>query len=157
MIGFEPSDDMREVALAKWEAIGKPSNLTFENRLSHELGIPLESTDIVTCSQSFHWMEPHSTLCEFARVLRPEGIFAAYDYDWPPVCDWKVDDRYQQLITYADKRANLYRKPLPGNHAIYSQGSANRNRKNSPLTSNHVSGLFRLIINISVVIRIYLS
>lgn len=105
IIGFEPSDDMRDVALAKWEGIGKPSNVTFENRLSHELGLPTESADIITCSQSFHWMEPNSTLREFARILRPGGIFAAYDYDWPPVCDWTVDDRYQQLITYADKRA----------------------------------------------------
>ncbi|WP_438349356.1 class I SAM-dependent methyltransferase [Paenibacillus sp. FA6] len=105
IIGYEPSDDMREVAISKWEASGQPLNLEFKNGLSHELGLASGSTDIVTCSQSFHWMEPQSTLREFARILRPGGIFAAYDYDWPPVFDWKIDDMYQQLITYADVRA----------------------------------------------------
>jgi ubiquinone/menaquinone biosynthesis C-methylase UbiE len=104
IIGFEPSDDMREVALSKWEAIGKPSNLRFEHKLSHELGLPSESVDIVTCSQSFHWMEPHSTLREFARILRPGGIFAAYDCDWPPIFDWTVEEWYKKLITQADAR-----------------------------------------------------
>lgn len=105
IIGYEPSDDMREVALSKWAASGHPADLEFRKGLSHELGLPSESADIITCSQSFHWMEPSSTLQEFARVLRPGGIFATYDYDWPPVFDWKVDDQYQQLISYADARA----------------------------------------------------
>ncbi|AOZ93717.1 class I SAM-dependent methyltransferase [Paenibacillus crassostreae] len=106
IIGFEPSDDMRQVALSKWEVIGKPSILQFENRLSHDLGLPAHSVDILTCSQSFHWMEPHSTLCEFARVLRPGGIFAAYDCDWPPAFDWTIEERYQQLISSADALAS---------------------------------------------------
>ena len=105
IIGFEPSDDMREVAISKWNASGQPSTLEFREGLSHELGLASGSADIVTCSQSFHWMEPQSTLQEFARILRPGGIFAAYDYDWPPVSDWRIDDKYQQLISHADALA----------------------------------------------------
>ncbi len=43
---------------------------------------------IVTCAQSFHWMEPESTFIEVARILRPGGVFAAYDYDRPPTVHW---------------------------------------------------------------------
>ena len=56
------------------------------NPFYHPLGASTHahaSADIVTCSQSFHWMEPEPTLAEIARILRPGGVFAAYDYDWP--------------------------------------------------------------------------
>lgn len=33
-----------------------------------------------------HWMEPDATLAEVARLLRPGGVFATVDGDWPPVC-----------------------------------------------------------------------
>jgi SAM-dependent methyltransferase len=32
-----------------------------------------------------HWMEPAATLAEVARLLRPGGVFATIDADWPPV------------------------------------------------------------------------
>ena len=35
--------------------------------------------------QALHWMEPAATLAEAARILRPGGVFAAIDADWPPV------------------------------------------------------------------------
>ena len=54
--------------------------------------------DVVTCSQSFHWMEAEPTLAEAARILRPGGVFAAYDYDWPPVVDWEVEAAFEELL-----------------------------------------------------------
>jgi SAM-dependent methyltransferase len=36
-------------------------------------------------------MEPTSTLAEIARILRPGGLFAAYDYDAPPAIHWELD------------------------------------------------------------------
>ena len=35
--------------------------------------------------QALHWMEPAPTFGEVARLLRPGGVFAALDCDWPPV------------------------------------------------------------------------
>jgi hypothetical protein len=29
-------------------------------------------------------MEPDATFAEAARIIRPNGIFAAYDHEWPP-------------------------------------------------------------------------
>ena len=104
IIGVEPSDDMRAVALKRWKEQNEPKNLQFIKGLSHQLEMPSDSADIITCSQSFHWMEPQSTLKEFARVLRPGGVFAAYDCDWPPVFNWKIEEAYNNLIALADAR-----------------------------------------------------
>lgn len=42
-------------------------------------------------------MEPTATLTEIARILRPGGLFAAYDYDWPPAIHWELDQLAQQV------------------------------------------------------------
>ncbi|MEK3889680.1 class I SAM-dependent methyltransferase [Bacillus sp. FSL K6-3431] len=104
IIGIEPNNDMRQVALANWLAQQKPANLQFVKGLSHQLGMESESVDIVTCSQSFHWMNPQSTLKEFARILRPGGVFAAYDCDWPPTFNKEIEESYKRLIALADTR-----------------------------------------------------
>lgn len=136
IIGIEPSDDMRAVAEAKWEAAGKPDNLRFVSGMSHELGLPDGSVDVLTCSQSFHWMEPVSTLREFARVLRPGGIFAAYDCDWPPVLDWPLETAYQRLIAHADALAFTLSE---------SDHQAHKWSKEGHLEQIQKSGLFRYV------------
>jgi SAM-dependent methyltransferase len=60
--------------------------------------LPAGCADIVTCSQSFHWMPAGQAISEIARILRPDGVFAAYDYDWPPLADWEVDAAFLQVI-----------------------------------------------------------
>jgi SAM-dependent methyltransferase len=55
-------------------------------------------------------MEPGPVLAEAARLLRPGGIFAAYDYDVPPVVHPEVDDAFAAHVTArreARKRLNL--------------------------------------------------
>jgi SAM-dependent methyltransferase len=59
-----------------------------------DTGLEEASADIVTCSQSLHWMDPGATFAEAARILRPGGVFAAYDYNWPPVIDPEVDEAF---------------------------------------------------------------
>ncbi len=103
--GIEPSSDMRGVAEAKWEAAGRPDSLTFREGYSDDLGFENDSVDLVTCSQSFHWMNPQPTLAEFARVLRPGGVFAAYDCDWPPVLNADVEADYLDLYHLAERRS----------------------------------------------------
>lgn len=36
-------------------------------------GLPDGAVDLVTCAQSFHWLEPTGTLAKVARILRPGG------------------------------------------------------------------------------------
>jgi SAM-dependent methyltransferase len=85
---------MREQALAATAA----GNVRFIEAYAQGTGLAEGAADLVTCSQSFHWMEPEPTLAEAARILRPGGVFAAYDYDWPPVVHWEVEAAFEELI-----------------------------------------------------------
>lgn len=93
LIGIEPSDDMLAVARAK-----ETDGISFRKGSAGETGLENASVDAVVCSQSFHWMEPESTLAEVNRILKPGGIFAAVDCDWPPVCHWQAEKAYTELF-----------------------------------------------------------
>lgn len=92
IIGIEPSDDMIAVAKTK-----ETENIRFIKRYAHDTGLENASADIVVCSQSFHWMEPQKTLSEVNRILKPGGVFAAVDCDWPPVSLWQAEKAYEAL------------------------------------------------------------
>ena len=79
VVGVEPSDDMRRVAESR-----APANCRFVAAFAHRTGLPAASADLVLAVQAFHWMDPGPTLDEVARLLRPGGVFAAVDCDWPP-------------------------------------------------------------------------
>ncbi|MRN54118.1 class I SAM-dependent methyltransferase [Paenibacillus monticola] len=104
VIGIEPNTDMLGKALEK---LGQDpqaaASLSFVQGYSNQLPLVSESVDIITSSQSFHWMEPVSTLQEIARCLRPGGVFAAYDCDWPLVLQQDIEDQYNLLISKADE------------------------------------------------------
>lgn len=93
LVGIEPSDDMLAVARLK-----ETDGISFRKGFSGETGLKEASADVVVCSQSFHWMEPDSTLAEVNRILVPGGIFATVDCDWPPVCHWEVENAYAILF-----------------------------------------------------------
>lgn len=93
VIGIEPSDDMRKVAISK-----QNENVSFLKGYSHETGLDNNSVNVVVCSQSFHWMEPSSTLAEINRILKNGGIFTTVDCDWPPVSHWEVEKAYMKLF-----------------------------------------------------------
>ncbi|MCS7459651.1 class I SAM-dependent methyltransferase [Paenibacillus doosanensis] len=101
IVGIEPNDDMRGKAEQKAAAVGSGA-ISFIPGYSNQLSLAAGSVDVVTCSQSFHWMEPESTLKEFARVLRDGGVFAAYDCDWPPTLMWTLEDSYNRLLAKSD-------------------------------------------------------
>jgi ubiquinone/menaquinone biosynthesis C-methylase UbiE len=94
VVGVEASPEMRERA----EAATSADNVRFVQAYAHETGLPDSVADVVTCSQSFHWMEAEPVLAEAARILRPGGVFAAYDYDWPPVVHWEVEAAYEEML-----------------------------------------------------------
>jgi SAM-dependent methyltransferase len=48
-------------------------------------------------------MEPASTLAEIARILRPGGLFAAYEYDFPPALNWELEQVYQEVDQRLDE------------------------------------------------------
>lgn len=92
--GVDPNKEMLLQAKKKVKEI---DSIEFIEAFSTSTGIKDGIADIVTCSQSFHWMEPVSTLKEVNRILKSNGIFAVYDSDWPPICNSVLDYEYQSL------------------------------------------------------------
>ena len=79
-IGVEPSAEMRRHAA---EVTTEPNVRYVEGSGAHT-GIPDASADLVTASQSIHWMDPEPTFTEIARILRPGGVLCAYEIFPPP-------------------------------------------------------------------------
>jgi len=102
VIGIEPNDDMRQQAEEKREQFAL-QNVEYQAAVSARTGLPDGCADIVTCSQSLHWMEPETTFAEIARILRPGGLFAAYDYAWPPTINWEAEAAYDALDEMVEK------------------------------------------------------
>lgn len=105
VIGIEPNADMRTQAARKAEQHSYTVHVEYREGVAHRTDLPEGCADIVTCAQSLHWMEPTPTLAEIARILRPGGLFAAYDYEWPPTLNWElervyqeVDERFEELV-----------------------------------------------------------
>jgi ubiquinone/menaquinone biosynthesis C-methylase UbiE len=98
VIGIEPSENMRSQA----EASTSSANITYRSGCSHATGLPDGYAQIVTCSQSLHWMDPQPTFQEVHRILVPGGVFAAFDFDWPPTTPrWEADAAYLECSRIA--------------------------------------------------------
>lgn len=100
VIGIEPNAAMISAA-------APAPGVEYRHAYAQETGLDDGVADIVTCSQSLHWMEPGPTFAEAARVLRPGGVFAAYDYDWPPAIDPEVDEAF---CAYQGRRGDVRRR-----------------------------------------------
>lgn len=126
--GVEPNPDMLGKAQEKLDRLHSGTeSVSFVQGYSNELPFSSGTVDIITCSQSFHWMDPASTLQEISRCLSPGGVFAAYDCDWPLVLNPAVEARYNRLIaTSDDLLAGLQpmpNRPVNGTRKGISAGS----------------------------------
>ncbi|CAM3477503.1 class I SAM-dependent methyltransferase [Marinicrinis lubricantis] len=133
IIGAEPNEDMRAVAEQKLQQSGL-QNISFIQGYSNQLELETGTVDIITCSQSFHWMEPESTLKEASRLLREGGVFAAYDCDWPPTLSWELEVEYMNLIAAAEE---ILEENVP------SDQRASKRNKEEHLKNLQQSGVFR--------------
>ncbi len=82
VVGVEPNPDMRSEAQRHLHVL---ANVSYRPGTSDATGIDTSSADIVLAVQAMHWMEPTATLAEVSRLLRPGGVFAVIDADWPPI------------------------------------------------------------------------
>ena len=130
VIGIEPTADMRQQALALTQA----DNITYQEGFSHHTGLPDDCAQIVTCSQSLHWMDPQPTFAEVKRILRSGGVFAAFDYDWPPTTGkWEADQAYEDCM----KRVRELEKNQGSSLKVFQWD------KNTHLARMQESGCFR--------------
>lgn len=98
VLAVEPSKDMRAVAKARFAALPDKHVFCAIDATAQATGLPDECVDLVTASQALHWFDPATVLPEVARLLRPGGVFAAYDVDWPPAIDAEIDARYDEIV-----------------------------------------------------------
>ncbi|MGP0577918.1 class I SAM-dependent methyltransferase [Paenibacillus peoriae] len=136
IVGIEPNPDMRGKAQHKLETAGTTmaGTISFKSGFSNNLPFEDGTVDVITCSQSFHWMDPESTLQEAGRVLAQGGVFAAFDCDGPPVLQWQIEQAYTELITKAD---TLLEQEAP------VEQQAHKWSKDQHLANLHRSGQFR--------------
>ncbi|MFT9057448.1 MAG: class I SAM-dependent methyltransferase [Ethanoligenens sp.] len=133
IIGVEPSDAMLSIAQNR---TASDSSIRYIHAFSDQTGLPDDSADLVTCSQSFHWMDPDKTIPEIARVLKTGGIFSAFDCDWPPVCHWEAEKAYEELFDVL--------------HRMHAENHKTKDRykhwdKNKHLENLKKSGKFRYV------------
>jgi SAM-dependent methyltransferase len=125
VVGVEPNPAMLAAA--------EPApGVDYREAYASDTGLPDDAADIATCSQSLHWMEPEPVFAEAARILRPGGVFAAYDYDWPPVVDPELDEAFK---AYQGRRGELRER-----HGL--QRGGDRWRKSEHLRRMRDSGRF---------------
>ena len=107
VIGVEPNAQMVERARRATQEF----NVDYVEAYAADTGLGGGEADIVACAQAFHWMEPDPVLAEAASLLRPGGVFAAYDYDVPPVIHPEVDASFADHLAArraARKRLDLH-------------------------------------------------
>lgn len=92
VIGIEPNEAMRSFAERATDA----ANVRFVGESAYATGLGDGCADLVTASQSLHWMRPELVFPEIGRILRPGGVFCAYAYfslqtpHWEPEAAWEA-------------------------------------------------------------------
>ena len=97
VLAVEPSADMRAIAKQRLAELPDKDNFKAIDATAEATGLPDGCVDLVTASQALHWFDPDKVLPEVVRLLRPGGVFAAYDVDWPPAIDARVDAAYDAV------------------------------------------------------------
>jgi ubiquinone/menaquinone biosynthesis C-methylase UbiE len=95
VLGIEPSKEMLSTAKQKKAT---EATISFLAGYADSIPLPSRTADIVSCSQSFHWMEPASTLNEINRVLSDNGVLVIYDVIWPPSVSFEFERTYNELF-----------------------------------------------------------
>ena len=127
-LGVEPDPGMRAIAAGR--------GLRVVDGTAEATGLPDRCADIVTAGQALHWFDPARAFPEVARILRPGGVFAAFDCDWPPAVDPECD------TTYREVKANY--RALEARHHV----NPVRAKKADHVARLRDSGLFRHVTEV---------
>jgi SAM-dependent methyltransferase len=90
VVGVEPNEAMVRHA----EAVTPDRNVRYVRASAYETGLTGSSAHLVTASQSLQWMRPERVFPEIARILRPGGVFCAYEYFALQTPLWEVEDEF---------------------------------------------------------------
>jgi len=90
VIGVEPNAAMLRQAAALTPA----PNVRYVNASAYATGLPDGHADLVTASQSLQWMRPDLVFPEIQRILRPGGVFCAYEYFAVQTPLWEPEEEF---------------------------------------------------------------
>jgi SAM-dependent methyltransferase len=97
VVAVEPGADMRAVAAARLAELPDADSFRLVEGTAEDTGLPDGCADVVTASQAMHWFDLDRALPEIARLLRPGGVYAAIDCDFPPAVGAEVDEAYLEF------------------------------------------------------------
>ena len=90
VVGVEPNAAMVAYATEITDA----PNVGYVGASAYETGLADGCADIVTASQSLHWMRPELVFPEIGRILRRGGVLCAYEYFALATSNWECDEAY---------------------------------------------------------------
>ena len=143
VVGVDPNAEMLDVARRE-SSLTKRTNVEFLEGTSSAIRLEDASVDVATCGQSFHWMNPRSTLREVDRLLRPGGVVLIYDCRWPLIGHWKVQRAWHML--FAEIRRIETEHGYDRDYRYWP--------KNSHRESLDTSGHFRFVTELSIGTRV---
>lgn len=102
--GIDPSEDMLRVAMHE----SADPRITYRLGSGSKTGLDNQSVNIVACSSSIHWMNPVYAIEEIHRILKPDGVFAAFGPQVPiiPLKSWKVATAFNELLSVSSQAEN---------------------------------------------------
>jgi SAM-dependent methyltransferase len=111
VLAIEPNEAMRTFA----ERATTAAHVRYLGVSSYRTGLPDASADLVTAAQSLQWMRPERLFPEVARILRPGGVFCAYNYFALQTPLWKPEAVFESVLARkAELRAQLGLDREPG-------------------------------------------
>ena len=111
VVGIEPNESMRTFA----EHATTATHVNYLGVSAYETGLPDGSADLVTAAQSLQWMRPERVFQEVARILRPGGVFCAYNYVRLQTPLWEPEAVFESVLARkAELRAQLGLDREPG-------------------------------------------
>jgi len=93
------------------EEASQARNIMYSVASAEDSGFAKESFDLITVAQALHWFDFQSFWLEVDRVLKPNGVFAAWGYDWTKI-NFEVDfqigkNLFEPLSDYWNPRAEI--------------------------------------------------
>jgi SAM-dependent methyltransferase len=110
VIGVELHDAMREFAAEATEA----AHLRYVGASAYETDLPEGCADLVTAAQSLQWMKLDRVVPEIARILRPGGVFCAYNYVRSQLSSWAASEAFEHVQRRRHGLAREDGHALPG-------------------------------------------
>ncbi|XP_074655067.1 putative methyltransferase DDB_G0268948 [Tubulanus polymorphus] len=117
--------DYSEAQIEEAKRRNKHQNIIYLVQDAYSLPSEDSSTDLVTCAASIHWFDLPRFYEEVRRVLKPEGVLAAWSYRYPdieyeghPEASERASEVIKQLFTREWIDAGL--RPRPDSDGLYA-------------------------------------